>query len=207
MSQSAVSGAHWARGRTFYDGLSIDSTNLGGVDQEGYEREFEDVNPTTGAIRTPNRVRCRLMRNISGIAALPKRAVSHHAGANWGKRFDGYTDVLADKLFAGVVDEHLPSAGCPVNDICWVVVYGPTLVLTDLASLTSAINIGDAICAGTAATSEATTAGRVVPVTMTQGGTTGQTALDMAINYIGRALSARTTDNTNADLLCFVGRY
>ena len=63
----------------------------------------------------------------------------------------------------GVVDEYLPIAGVAVNDVFWVVVSGPTEVVAALSG--TAVAVGDRLAAITAATSGATTAGRVKPVT------------------------------------------
>ena len=97
------------------------------------------------------------------------------------------------------MDEFLPTAGVPANDLFWIVVEGPTNILSDLAGAdNNVVNIGGILVALTAATSQCTTAGRVMPQDIT--GATSVLA-NAVQNRIGRALSARTTANTNADIL------
>jgi hypothetical protein len=193
----------FARGATFYEGATIDSNNLGGINLEGQEWVFEDIDlnaaGSTKKSRTGLQVTCRIVRNVSGIALLPKRAVRYQATAgNYGGRVDGYTTTTAAP-FAGVVDEYLPSTGVPANDLFWIVVKGPTLMLPDLAAgANNVINIGDALVALTAATSQATTAGRVAPQDLT--GATAPLA-NQVQNKFGHALTARTTANTTLDVL------
>lgn len=210
------------RGATFY-GISpvpaIDSANLGGVDLEGAEWVFEDITLTdTGAKgrRTGRPVRCKIVRNRSGIALLPRRLVTYQATAgNFGKRVDGYATTTTQRI-AGVVDEWLPSAGVPDYDLFWMVVEGPSNVITDLANgVNNNIAIGDIIAALTAVTSQATTAGRarlfdITTLTATSTGTTdgtlGQDVFRAAANALGRALSSLTTNQTNTSLLVEIGR-
>jgi hypothetical protein len=85
------------------------------------------------------------------------------------------------------------------------VVEGPAIVKTPIAGseFNGDINIGDRVVGLTAATSGATTAGRVAHENIT--GST-QAAdytflFDQISNRIGRALSACTTGNTNSDIL------
>lgn len=76
---------------------------------------------------------------------------------------------------------------------------GPTLVLNDIASgAGTVIAERDVLVALTAATSQATTAGRVAVQDLT-----GATALlgNAVQNAFGRALSARTTAETNSSVL------
>lgn len=193
------------RGQTFYNGATINTSDLGGQNLEGKEWEFEDIDLSqTGAkpARTNRTVRCRCVRNVSGINLLPKRVVSYQTGGTDGRyavgRVDGYTTTVAQRA-AGVVDEWLPAAGVVNNDLFWIVVEGPTKVLTDLAGGANNVHtIGELVTALTAATSQATTAGRVQPQDLT-----GATQLlgNQVLNVIGRALSAATTANTGADLL------
>jgi hypothetical protein len=80
-----------------------------------------------------------------------------------------------------------------------VVMEGPAVILTDLAGAdNNVLNVGTVVVALTGATSGATTAGRVAPQDLT-----GATALlaDQIQNRIGYALTAKTTANTNADVL------
>lgn len=208
------------RGATRYDGQTIDSNNLGGTEEEGKEYWFPDYDRSSAPPykhRTGRLVKCRVVRNASGIALLPKRLVRYQKTAgNYKERVDGYTTLTAED-FAGVVDEWLPTAGVPNNDLFYIVVEGPTEILLPLAGadFPADIAIGDALVALTAATSQATTAGRVkrlnlALLTATSTGTTdGTLANDVGthvLNTIGRAMSAKTTANTNSGVLADIFR-
>ena len=194
------------RGKTRYDGDTITSTNLGGVTEEGKEYFFVDYDMSTSPpykTRTDRIVKCRLVRNASGIALLPKRLVRYQKTAgNYKKRVDGYCAITAED-WAGVVDEWLTSAGVPNNDLFYIAISGPTNVLMPLAEaeFTGAVAIGDALVALTAATSQATTAGRVAEQDFSGSNVTGSALANQVMNMIGRALTARTTANTNTDML------
>lgn len=201
------------RGSTWYDGATIDTTNYGGLEHEGHDWWFEDVNPnifpasTAGArqARTNRMVRCLCVRNVSGIALLPKRLVRFQrtAGSPMVGRVDGYAYTTADEGYP--VDEYLPSTGVPNGDLFWIVIEGPALVLTDLAgAANNVVNVGDILTALTAATSQATTAGRVKPQDLSGATTTFGNEVQ---NRIGRALSAKTTTQTNNDLLVDVRKW
>lgn len=202
----------FSRGETFYNGGTIDSNNLGGVQHEGKIWEFEDIDLTPGSVgskktRSGREVKCMCVRNVSGINLLPKRCVNLQTGGTDGKfylgRVDGYSTTTAQRAYP--IDEFLPSAGVPNNDLFWVVVEGPAKVLTDLAGgANNVVNVGGVVCALTAVTSQSTTAGRVQPQDLS-GATT---ALGNQVqNKIGVSLSAVTTGNTNADLLVEVGKW
>ena len=137
----------WGRGETFYAGATIDPNNLGGLQHEGKLWEFDDlifINPgQVGAkpTRTNRRVLCMAVRNVSGQALLPGR-LAHLtvAGAtpmiNAG-RIDGYAYVTG--ALAMPIDEFLPAAGVPNNDLCWVVVSGPATCITGASGNTIAV--------------------------------------------------------------------
>jgi hypothetical protein len=190
------------RGKTFLTGSpdrTIDATMK--VDLEGSIKHFDDVDPTvtSGAKmrRSNKRVVCMLVRNEAAAAVLPKRVVSWKSGQR-NKQIDGYCKVT-DEACAGVVDEFLTSAGAAVHDLFWIVVQGPTLMMTSLAgNAENVINLDDLLGALTAVTSGATTSGRVAVQALT-----GATAVlgNQIVNGFGRALSAKTTANTNADIL------
>jgi len=196
----------FSRGETFYNGATIDSNDLGGTHLEGKEWVFEDVNPHTGVARTNKYVTVRVMRNSSGIALLPKRIGACEIDATtpdeWGRRVAGYTTTTA--AHGKPIDEYLPAAGVPANDLFYIVMDGPAVVLTSLSDLSADVAAGDWLVAITAATSQATTAGRVALQDLT--GATANLAVQI-MNRIGRALSAKTTQNTNADLLLEVGHW
>ena len=196
-------------GETFYNvfaNLTQANTN-DGIQYEGREWVFEDINPQTKVNRTQQYVRRRIVRNISGGALLPGRLVqfSNAPNANgvYGGQVDGYAFTTAQRAYP--VDEFLPAAGVQNNDLFWIVVDGPASILTDLASLNPNIAVGDKVIAQTAATSGATTAGRIIDINANTGSATA-IAQD-ALGYIGTAMSAATTAQTNTSTLVQVGRW
>lgn len=207
----------FARGRTYFDGI-IDAlvapnttTADGGLQIEGKDWIFEDVNPTllNAPVRTNHYVRCRAIRNMASFALLPGFVVQRddtEAGLNF-SRVAGYTDVTAQDAL-GVVDEYLSaSIGCPQYDICWVVVEGPTIIMTPLdGGSDNVFAVGNRVVALTAATSGATTAGRIVAQAIAATTLQNADALEI-MNVIGRAMSAATTANTNTGLLVYVGKF
>lgn len=181
------------RGHTYHGGTP---TSVGrSTDLEGIEVHFADEEVVNGG---PNNKRsgrttlCRLVRNSSGITLEPKRAVRWESGYR-GRRVDGYCAATAAEC-AGIVDDHLPSAGVADDDLFWVMRKGPGLVKTDLAGgANNVIADGNLMVALTAATSGATTAGRVAAGSASTS--------SHVLNRIGKAMSAKTTANTNADVL------
>lgn len=178
--------------------LGVSST-ADGTGWVGAVKVFPDVNPTTGQIRS-NRVKtCIAVRNASGAALLPKRVVRFArdtAGTAAFSAVDGYSAVSNNEI-VGVVDEHLPASGVAANDVFWVVVKGPTEVAHALSG--AGIAVGDRLSAITAATTGATTAGRVTPSAV-GAATTGSD--NAGLGVIGYACSAGTT--TGAAILAFV---
>lgn len=190
------------RGKTYFGGSPAAATDGAGV--LGVMMDFDDNTPGSG-VRTPRsqrRTTCILVRNASGAAMLPKRVARWKSGQKF-KEVDGYTTTTAAEA-AGVVDENLPAAGVASNDLFWLAVSGPSLMLTDLAGgANNSIALNDVLIALTAVTSQSTTAGRVAPwgLTATSTATTDGTYTNHLLQYLGRALSAKTTANTNADIL------
>lgn len=158
------------------------------------------TNPIKARVATDSQnatkiVRC--VRNNSGIALLPGRIVRYKAGSE-GFRVDGYTCTTAERG-AGIVDPFLPAAGVADKDLFYITVNGCDAVLTSLTANEEAVfSAGSVLIALTAATSQATTAGRVTAQDLT-----GATALlgNQLQNRIGVALSASTTANTNSSKL------
>ncbi len=204
---SNVNGALPIRGKTLLDGNANRTlTSTMAADREGSMMTFDDVDPTatTGAKtkRSNRTVTAMLVRNAAAAALLPKHVVKWKSGQR-NRQVDGYTCVT-NEAAAGVVDEFLGSAGAAVNDLFWVVVSGPTLIKTPLeGDATNVINLDDLLGALTAATSGATTSGRVRvnALTATSTATTDGKFGDVLMNSFGRAMSAKTTANTNADVL------
>lgn len=207
----------FARGTT-YMGLTetIDTANLAGINLEGKEYIFEDLDPRGAAgsvaVRTNRPVRCRIVRNMAGTTLFAKYCGQQ--GVTAGKvnvYLSGLVAVGATRGFP--IDEYLPAAGVRNGDLCYVVIEGPALVRTSLAAnAENVINLGDTLVALTAATSGATTAGRVIVRNTTLTNVTAAANFDASTfannvqNRIGMALSAATTANTNADLLIDIGK-
>lgn len=167
----------------------IQSSAAYGDNFTGVVKEFTDVNPVTGQVRTNRRKVCVCVKNTSGAALLPKRVVTFNTAA--GKLFsevNSYSTVVNEER-VGVVDEWLPSAGVAANDIFWVTVDGPSEV--SAATTGTAVAAGDRLAAVAAATSGATDAGRMTPA--------GTGATDVR-GVIGYALSAATTNGATTPL-------
>jgi hypothetical protein len=195
------------RGSTFYAGGTIDSNNLGGQNLEGTLWDFPDKNDSASGVgteRTSRTVRCMVVRNVGAAAILPKRTVTFQltAGKPFTGRVDGMTRLTAARGYP--IDEYLPAAGVPVNDLCYIVISGPAMCLNALSNHSADIAVGDRLVAITGATSGATTAGRLQPIDLT-----GATALlgDQVANFVGRAMSTALTNAGHADLLVDVGRW
>jgi len=196
------------RGKTYLTGpnRTADSTGTTSKAIEGIIKTFKDLDYSgTGpkAPRSGGEVVCILVRNSSGVALLPKMAVTWKSGQR-GKQVDGYAEFCPDRAIAGIVDEWLPSTGCPNNDYFWLTVRGPTLALTGLAADgTNVIAVDDWLVNSTgAASTHSTTSGRVVPAISEAGVTTNITFANSNQLYkFARAMSAKTTGNTNADIL------
>lgn len=167
-------------------------------------------------MRSGGAVLCRALRNMASFNLLPMRMVytgttlstgayTSNAGPKERGRAYGYTDQVNTIGFP--VDEFLPAAGVVQYDIFWVVVRGAATILTDMASIISTV-VGAAVVAATAAGSTGTgTTGVGGRVSGLAYGTTGSTAGTALLGIIGRALTAVTTNNTNAKLLVQVGLY
>ena len=170
------------------DSLTGLSSGSYGDNWLGAVKEFTDVDPTTGKVRTNRRKVCIAVKNSSGAALLPKRLVTFSATA--GKLFtevDGYAAETNEER-VGVVDEWLPAAGVANNEVFWVTVDGPTEVACALSG--TDIAAGNRLAAITAVTSGATTAGRVTPSPLSAS-TAG--ANNNGVGVIGYATSAGAT--------------
>lgn len=145
-------------------------------------------------------MKCRIVRNKGTLTLLAKRAVMVGATAGFVlSSIDGYGFNADPDDIQGVVDEYLPSTGCLPNDLCYIVIEGPSLCLTGLAAdATNVINVKDRLVALAGTSSGSTTAGRVGTQILT--GATAPLAKQIQ-NVLGRAMSAKTTTNTNADVL------
>lgn len=190
------------RGQTYLKGPNRTPGTTYGVSValEGIRKTFKDLNyASTDSIkpsRSGGEVECILVRNTSGIALLPGR-VCTWASTYQGQRVDGYTRLDQGQPVAGIVDEFLPAAGVADDDLFWLVVKGPALVKKSLDANT--LSKDDYVVAITAATSQATTAGRIVSIVATSNATACQS---QALNKIGIAMSTSAT--TDANVLVYV---
>lgn len=163
----------FALGQTLGVSSATDGTGWVGV-----VKQFPDVDPTTGQVRS-NRVKtCIAVRNSSGIALTPKKLVQFASGSF--SAVDGYA-AATDAVVAGVVDEHLPSGGVAANDVFWITVAGPTEVNLGAAQQAAADTVLVSLTA--AGTTNTTAAGRAQTAAATY----------LQNGYVGRAISAGTT--------------
>jgi hypothetical protein len=176
----------FARGETYANGGEIDANNLGGVNLEGKEFIFEvnAPNDPSGADPSGRPIHVRVVRNASGVNLKPRRVVRYKAADPLETQVDGYVSALADRP-AGVVDEFLPAAGVPANDLFYIVIDGPT-ELTQPATHAS-LAIGDRLvpAAGTSATND--DAGRVAKQDLTGATATLANNIQNVIGYAGQA--------------------
>ena len=219
------------RGSTWYNGGTIDANNLGGQQIVGREWLFEDINITTKQLRSNKFVRCRAVRNVSGVSVLPKHLVQFQysnspAGGTgvldppvtYGAEVSGYTTSSdgqpADPSVGHgyPVDEFVAAAGVPNNDIFWIVVDGPAMCLTAQNALNGNINVGDKVVAcGTTAATTGVTGGCVDAVSYVNNtqcnATTQRQNVRQEVNFIGYACSAITSGQTNTSILVDVGKW
>jgi len=151
----------------------------------GCVKEFADVNPITGQVRSNRRKVCIAVRNTAAAGMLPKRVVrlTGSGSALWGAA-DTYA-AISNEAFCGVVDEYIPTS-VAVGDVFWVTVDGPTEVA--VANTGSDVALRDRLCVVTG-----------------QGGKVGPSALssstaganDNSFGVIGYAASAGATTGSN----------
>lgn len=217
----------WPIGQT---GLGGNAT-IGSTDKQEYEGRLfliEDLDYSSSPFKPRafygasglNRFKwVRIVRNVTGLAVLPRQAVVMKGG-NYGQQVDGFCYLTAMETY--LADEFLAAAGCANNDLFYVTVDGCAEFLTSVAgdatnvisATTAGANAGAgnwlvaltaaASTAGTTAASTAITAGHLYAATY--GGAT--TALAAMIqNRVGLALSAMTTAQTNAPCLAYVKHW
>jgi len=185
-------------GKTYLNGpnRTPDSTATTSKAIEGIVKLFKNVNynSTAGAqvkdTITGGEVTAILVRNASGIALLPGR-VCVWKTLQQGKQVDGYVSADFGKC-AGVVDPFLPSTGVASNDYFWLIVKGPCLVKKSLDANT--LSSDDYVVSITAATSQATTAGRIVSAVLANNATSNAS---VALNRLGIAMSTSATTDAN----------
>ena len=192
--------APFARGTTYFKGKTVDSSDLPGPSVVGQVHVFQDTDPSDETKKRSNGdVVAIAVRNVSGVALLPKTLVQYKSDAI-GKEVDGNSNSFS-QVVAGVVDDHLPAAGCPDDDICWVIVKGPCTVKSAYINMGKLVAINDPVHAHTAAasTAGATESGRFT--CNAAAAATAASALLVSQNAIGRAITALTIGQTNYDTL------
>jgi hypothetical protein len=190
------------RGKTFYGDATPNTSDYGGINLEGQTRVFPNRDPVTLVLRRGGGdVTCMCVRNVSGIALLPKYAVAWKAGFRH-RRVDGYV-IAPSAEVAGIVDEFLPAGGVQNGDLFWIARKGMTLGLTNTAAsaLSGTFSEGSGLIGLTAAASTAgTDCGRLGYI-LDSATLTGAGVIALVMNRVGRALTAKTSANTNTDVL------
>lgn len=196
----------FGRGETWYNGATPDSTDLTGSDAViGREWVFEDRDPTSLTLRSNRPVRVRAIRNVSGAARSAKRLVTFSTTTGlYGNSIDGYCTTTAQEAYP--LDEYISSStGLVDDDVGYVVIDGPAMCMVGLtAGSTTNFSVGDWLVSQTAATSQAATAGYGEQFDLDAA--TAPLA-NQVLNRIGRALTAKTTANTGADVLVDIGHW
>jgi hypothetical protein len=201
------------QGATYYGDTATVPTTYDGVTTklEGKVVYLPDRTVTEGGVasapRSAKLVKATIVRNDGTFTMKARRAVSWKATYR-GKRVDGYTCTTNQEI-AGIVDPHLvnnANAGVRQGDLFLLYdISGPVEGLTDLAGAgNNVITEGSFMGALTAATSQATTAGRLYAQATTNAGIA---ALTDGTEYTrmrfarAQAMTAKTTANTNAAVL------
>lgn len=184
-------------------GNLINSEKLGSICEFHAER-LDDSSAKT--YRHGGPVRAILLRNSSGATLYGKRLAGckKTAGLSLVTEVDGYTTTLAQGPVV-VIDEGLASTGVAANDLFWGIIGGPVITNTPLSGAAfnaTGIAVGDSLIAITGSTTGATTSGRVGGYALANN-TDAAGAFAQAANRIGYALSARTSGETNSDLLIY----
>ncbi len=142
------------------------------------------------------------LRNNSGVTLYPGYlAQVARTGREAVKEVIGYNN-RADTHGCVLVDQWLPSTGVPNGYGFWGIIKGVVTAKTPMVDTDfngDVAAFAPLVCV-TAQFTTATTAGRLANITLA-----GQTAATASLNYmagiVGRALSTKTTANTNTSLL------
>jgi hypothetical protein len=109
--------------------LGVSSVDQGGS-VTGTQKTFTDTDPRTnnaGKHLSNRPVTCVALRNATGGTVQGGTVVSFLAT----DLLNSFGAAAADHTgMIGVVDEYLPASGVKANDVCWVVVSGPTAAAT-----------------------------------------------------------------------------
>lgn len=212
----------FARGETFANGdLSILNAasgpfGLGGINLQGKEFIFEPnsqddeagVYSNLGPDPCGRPIKVKVVRNVSGIPLLPGRIVRYDATTNnavlsgvpYETQVDGYVTSVADRP-AGIVDEFLPAAGVPGNDLFYIVTDGPSLATTG-NSTSPVVSIGSRIVAAAYGASAGDTLGGRFAAQDLSGATSalGDNILNQ-VGFAASAITATTVTNTKIPVI------
>lgn len=181
-------------------GNTIHNDKLGGIYYFDYKTDRSGIARTTG-----RPIGAILLRNTSGLTLLGKRfgQLDRTAGTTMLTDVVGYSTTVGNKGIV-LIDPYLTSTGVADDAIFWGLFSGPALVLLPLVASdhTADIAVNDPLVAATGTTTGATTSGRVTHVRFTNA-TAGETgaafnAFNMIYGCVGRAMSARTSQETTA---------
>jgi hypothetical protein len=139
----------FSRGQTL--GITVtlyEAENGDGSTVVGTRKVFRDEDPKTGALKSNRTVECIAVKNTSGSALLPG-AVAKFKDAAILSEVDGL--ATTSTALMGVVDEYLPAAGVPANEVFWLVVRGPSTVTKTATSVAAGAAYGLSATAGSAA--------------------------------------------------------
>jgi hypothetical protein len=201
------------QGATYYGETATVPTTYDGVTTklEGKVVYVPDRTVTESGVaatqRSAHMVKATIVRNDGTFTMKGRRAVSWKSTYR-GKRVDGYTCTTNQEI-AGIVDPHLvanANGGVRQGDLFLLYdISGPVECMVDLAAgANNVISEGSFVGALTAATSQATTAGRVYAQATTNAGIA---ALTDGTEYLrqrfvrAQAMTARTTANTTVPVL------
>ncbi|NDE15091.1 hypothetical protein EBZ80_09200 [bacterium] len=149
-----------------YDAESGDGSHIVGT-----RKVFRDEDPKTGKLLSNRTVECVAVKNTGSSALLPGQVAKFKDAAILSE-VDGL--AVAATTLMGVVDEYLPAAGVPVNEVFWLVVRGPSTVTKTATSVAAGAAYGPSATAGSAAAqgsnaqlgfaieTSATTSGRIL---------------------------------------------
>lgn len=183
----------FARGETLYNGSPIDLTNLGGTNLEGKEYVFEVNSPDDPNMADPSGrgIRVRVVRNSSGVNLKPARLAHYKPEDPIECHVDGYCFTPAGPP-CGVIDEFLPAAGVPANDLFYIVIDGPTKVTNQSGAPITTVIGSRLVPAATGASLTDDLAGRVALQDLT-----GATATlgNNVQNRVGQAGAVSTVAN------------
>jgi len=162
----------FGRGQTLGVTVTLyEAENGDGSTVVGTRKVFRDEDPKTGALKSNRTVECIAVKNTSGSALVPG-AVAKFKDAAILSEVDGL--ATTSTALMGIVDEYLPSAGVPNNEVFWLVVRGPSTVTKTSTSVSAGASYGLSATSGSAAAqstnpllgyaieTSATTSGRIL---------------------------------------------